>query len=407
MKLLPQKTERIHSLDSLRAIMMLLGIVIHSTLPYIVTEFGFIKDPNTTHISNDIIANLIHMFRMPVFFVVAGFFGAMLFYERGLLKMAKNRASRVLYPFIIFLLLLYPTLVFSWNYAGAVFAGSDNAIGEATVSFSNFLAFLPKSTWHLWFLFYLILFIISSVLMALIFKRLPNLSAKISKIFNWVLKKPITRVFIFASMTCAVYLLMGVSSIPTPNSEIFDINLFLFYFPFYMMGWVLYKSKHLLDSFKRLDWLCTILGLILFLISLAINDLKLVNVSPYQDVSKVVFQSLIVWLFIFGITGLFIRYGSKHSARMRYVSDASYWVYLVHYNLTIFISALLFRWDVHATIKFLTVMISTTIISFVTYHYFVRSSFIGKFLNGRKYTRKLSDISEAEELSNLKLTLDK
>tara|TARA_R100001369_G_scaffold14529_4_gene29153 strand:- start:2240 stop:2725 length:486 start_codon:yes stop_codon:yes gene_type:complete len=161
-----------------------------------------------------------------------------------------------------------------------------------------------------------------------------------------------------------------------------------------MVGWVLYKSKHLLDSFKRLDWLCTILGLILFMISLAINDLKLVDVSPYQDISKVVFQSLMVWLFIFGITGLFIRYGSKHSARMRSISDASYWVYLVHYTLTIFISALLFRWDVHATIKFLTVMISTTIISFVTYHYFVRSSFIGKFLNGRKYTRKLLDIKK-------------
>ena len=132
---------------------------------------------------------------------------------------------------------------------------------------------------------------------------------------------------------------MGESYIPSPNRLIFDINLFIFYFSFYTIGWVLYKSKHLLDSFKRLDWLCTILVFLLFVINLAINDLKRVDVSTYKDVSKVVFQSLIVWLFIFGITEVVIRYASEHSPRMRYISDASYWVYLIHYTLTIFISA--------------------------------------------------------------------
>jgi len=402
MKVLPHKTERIHSLDSLRAIMMLLGIVFHSAIPYMVTDIGFNKDQKATHISIDVIFSLVHSFRMPVFMVVAGFFGALLFYERGTLKMLKNRASRVLFPFIVFLLLFYPTLQFSWIYADAVFAGSEDSIGQAVAFFSDFLTYLPGSTWHLWFLYYLIYFTIGSVLIALVFKKLPNVSIKISQAFNWVFQKPFLRVFVFAAMTGIIFLIMGDSSIPHSSSFIPDINVFIFYFSFYMVGWILFKSKQLLAGFKQLDWMCTILALILFAIGLTLTD-----ITPYQDISKVIVQSLTIWLFIFGITGLFIRYASNHSARMRYISDASYWVYLVHYTLTIFIAPLLVGWDVHATIKFLTVMISTTIISFATYHYLVRSTFIGKFLNGRKYSRKIADIRKLEELRYLKPALDK
>ncbi|WP_455170471.1 acyltransferase family protein, partial [Aegicerativicinus sediminis] len=94
MKNQPRKTERIHSLDSLRAIMMLLGLVIHSAITYGVVDYGnswSLKDPNTIQSSNDFIVFFIHAYRMQIFFAVAGFFGAMLFYERRPLKMVKNR----------------------------------------------------------------------------------------------------------------------------------------------------------------------------------------------------------------------------------------------------------------------------------------------------------------------------
>lgn len=381
--------------------MMMLGIVLHSAIPYMVTEFGYSKDPSATHKSIDVIFSIIHTFRMPVFMLVAGFFAAMLFYERSPLKMLKNRASRVLFPFIVFLLLLYPTLKFSRIYADATFARSDHALEDAAAYFSDFLTFLPNSTWHLWFLYYLIFFTISSVLLALVFQKLPGVSIKISQIFNWVFQKPILRVFVFAGMTAVVFLSIGDSTLPHSNSFIPDANVFIFYFSFYMVGWVLFKSKQLLDSFKQFDWTCTILALVLFALGLAIGPLKLIDTNPYQDITNAIVQSLVIWSFIFGITGLFLRYTSNYSARMRYISDASYWVYLVHYTLTIFIAPLLFGWDVHAILKFLTVIISTTIICFVTYHLFVRTTFIGEFLNGRKYSRKISDIRKTQELGQL------
>lgn len=385
MKTVPQKTERIHSLDSLRAIMMILGLVFHSALTYAVSDFGEgwpIKDTESTHLFNDLIKHLISRFRMPLFFLVAGFFGALLFYERQPLKMIKNRASRILYPFIVFLLILWPVIVFAFSYTQLIFTGSDNAFSETISKFSHLSILIPEKTYHLWFLYYLSLITAASVILGLIFKKLPTLSTEISKGFNWVLKKPILRILIFTVITCFVYFIMGTTSTGGMSFKP-NISTFTFFFFFYTVGWVLYKSKHLLNEMMRCDWICTGLGL-------ALTLFYLFNLTRLDDLYIILLKSITVWLFIFGITGLFIRYGSKHSAVMRYISDASYWVYLVHLPLTAFLPSLLFNWNVSAIIKFFTVLSIATFICFFTYHFFVRATFIGKFLNGKKYARKLA-----------------
>jgi len=123
------KTERLHSLDSLRAIMMLLGLVLHSAITYNITDWGStwsLKDPIATSLFTDYIVDIIHVFRMQIFFLVAGFFGAMLFYERKPLKMVKNRISRIVYPFIVFVFILWPTVVYAFTYTRSLFSGSND-----------------------------------------------------------------------------------------------------------------------------------------------------------------------------------------------------------------------------------------------------------------------------------------
>jgi membrane-bound acyltransferase YfiQ involved in biofilm formation len=87
---------------------------------------------------------------------------------------------------------------------------------------------------------------------------------------------------------------------------------------------------------------------------------------------------------------------------MRYISDSSYWVYLIHLSFTAIIPSFIVDWEIPSTLKFLIVLISAGIICFVSYHYLVRGTFIGKFLNGRKYSKKLADIKKTEELSRIK-----
>ena len=68
--------QRYHAFDSLRAAMMLLGLVIHSAMGYVTFPTDRVwpfKDPHPSTVF-DLLVTFIHTFRMPVFFVIAGFF---------------------------------------------------------------------------------------------------------------------------------------------------------------------------------------------------------------------------------------------------------------------------------------------------------------------------------------------
>ena len=371
---------------------MLLGLVLHSALTYNVTYHGDAwspKDPNTTNIFSDFLVLLIHSFRMPIFFVVAGFFGAMLFYERQPIRMIRNRVSRIVWPFIVFLFLLWPITIFAFGYTNAVFSQLENPFEKALESLKSVSDFLPKTTSHLWFLYYLSLITGTTVILGLLLKNVQKLTKGLTKTFNWLLKRPFVRVIFFSALIFLTLIILETSMVDASVSLIPDRNTFIFFLLFYLIGWVLFKSKQHLKTFILYDWICTISAIILATIQGLI--IQIYGLEPNSNsVILILFSSVIVCLFLFGITGLFIRYGSNHSAKMRYISDSSYWVYLIHLPLTAIIPA--FIWDLPfpAFLKFLIVLSLTTIICFVSYHYFVRNTFIGKFLNGRKYTGKIA-----------------
>ncbi len=193
-----------------------------------------------------------------------------------------------------------------------------------------------------------------------------------------MVRKPIAFLF-FGIVLFIVMLYIWDYSVPTPLSFVPDVGDFLFFLLFYLTGWVLYTSKYPLNALMKNDWLFTSIALIAFTI-------RFIWSSQIDDVSIGVMHALITWMFVFGITGLFLRYASQYSSRMRYVSDSSYWVFLVHLPLTVFIPGLMAGWMLPAFIKFLITLVGTTAVCLVTYHYCVRSTGIGQFLNGRKYS---------------------
>src|SRR2546429_6907051 len=90
-----QDPARYHSLDALRGVMVLLGIYLHAAVAY--SEYGNWpwKDGSTTRLF-DVSLGLIHAFRMPVFYVMAGFFAALLLERRGAPGFLGNRAIPIL-----------------------------------------------------------------------------------------------------------------------------------------------------------------------------------------------------------------------------------------------------------------------------------------------------------------------
>jgi hypothetical protein len=69
-------TSRLHYLDAMRSVLMLLGVVLHSARPYDSREWQ-VKDVDTLPMLDGLV-EAIHLFRMPAFFVVAGYFAMFL-----------------------------------------------------------------------------------------------------------------------------------------------------------------------------------------------------------------------------------------------------------------------------------------------------------------------------------------
>src|SRR5258706_4280468 len=97
---MPLDERRYYGLDALRGGMMMLGIVLHGATFYLAAPppmLAPLTDRNTSYVF-DLVFAFIHSFRMPTFFVLAGFFTALLVERRGVWGTYRNRAARILAP---------------------------------------------------------------------------------------------------------------------------------------------------------------------------------------------------------------------------------------------------------------------------------------------------------------------
>ncbi|MCA8991498.1 MAG: acyltransferase family protein, partial [Planctomycetaceae bacterium] len=92
---------RRHDLDALRAMAMLLGIVLHGLISFMpgAGVFWGVQDIHTSPAFGVLMA-AIHGWRMPLFFLVSGFFTAMLWRKRGLKALVWHRFRRILVPML-------------------------------------------------------------------------------------------------------------------------------------------------------------------------------------------------------------------------------------------------------------------------------------------------------------------
>ena len=107
-----QNDDRLYYMDNLRALAMLAGVLFHAALAYspLIHNYWPTADAGGS-VWVDVLAWFVHLFRMPLFFVISGFFAALLVRKRGMGGMLHNRLKRVLLPFVIFLPLVYRTLM--------------------------------------------------------------------------------------------------------------------------------------------------------------------------------------------------------------------------------------------------------------------------------------------------------
>ncbi len=95
-------------------------------------------------------------------------------------------------------------------------------------------------------------------------------------------------------------------------------------------------------------------------------------------------QVVYVWGMSFGLIGLFRKLFATERSGVRYLSDASYWMYITHLPLVIATQWLFRDWEIFPFLKFLLICILVSPVLLASYQLFVRYTPIGTLLNGKR-----------------------
>lgn len=375
---------RYHGLDALRGSMMLLGIYLHAAVAYANIGGWPWKDEARTS-AYDISIGLIHFFRMPVFYVMAGFFAALLIDRKGIQAFMRNRATRVVLPFVAGWCVLY-TVVEALAFYGATWKQSGAL--ERTWQFMTSGAFLPHPhPMHLWFLEYLILLYSITVVIVMVSRR--AVSAGFREWANRAFRRVLGSaggIFVFAVPTFVTLLFMKSGVLDDPPSFVPVPRIVTAYLIFFGFGWMLYGSRDLLPVLSGRAWGLVALGGFAF----AASGFAYFRIPPGKEFGAMVLlflgsQAVVTWSLILGLTGLFLRYLDRPAKWARYLSDSSYYLYLAHMPVLLVVQLVLARYELPASAKVWIALACAVPILLVTYHLLVRPTWVGLILNGRRY----------------------
>lgn len=99
------------------------------------------------------------------------------------------------------------------------------------------------------------------------------------------------------------------------------------------------------------------------------------------DLAKGLLSFQIV-LLVAGFTGFFLRFFNERSHFWRYLSDAAYWLYLLHMGLVTSLQIIFLYIKFDPFTEFILTTGITLLLTLVSYHYWVRYTRIGVYLHG-------------------------
>ena len=104
-----EEKRRYHDLDFVRAVAMLLGLLLHVCI-FFMPPHKYFWGAGDYHgdVLNLQFLSFIHLFRMQLFFLLAGFFAELVIDRKGLSHFMGDRSKRIFLPFAVGIVLMIP-----------------------------------------------------------------------------------------------------------------------------------------------------------------------------------------------------------------------------------------------------------------------------------------------------------
>lgn len=350
--------QRFHHLDAARALFMLMGIPFHASLAFAGGHWLVMSGSRDPVLS--LLPPILSDFRMPGFFLIAGFFGAMLLERRARGEWLKGRAERLGVPLLFGVLAIVP--IQAAIIARAPTEIVDRAAGASVLS-------------HLWFLPTLLLL---SVLLALAWPLVMRLE-----------KLPVPRVVTLA-IAIGIYelaLYVGQTLLGSDLSfaaGFVDLGSAAAYLPFFAIGIAMRRSPAMWTQFSIFNPTILALGLVaLMLHTILWDDLSRVGLA--LDLLCEGISSLCLTQAVLAGLMRFVRRGSEWLDRL---VDASLTIYLLHHPVVVVLAIYCIAEGRPPIASWLAICLAALLLPYMAHRLIRRSPLALWLLNGVRHAKK-------------------
>ena len=366
--------DRLHYMDHLRALAMLAGVFFHAALAYSPLMHGFwpLADRQSSAWV-DAVAWGLHLVRMPLFFLVAGFFAAWILGRRGGVALARQRVRRILLPFLVAWPLVWWSLSAStgWALANVQHPSPLLEMVRAWMLLPD-RPRLPPGTAHLWFLYYLLLFAVLHWVAR---------TLELGRLGRWLLDRHPAWVLLGLPLVLAPALATVSAPHPAPEGLLPQFWALVFYGAFFALGTQVHAKPDWLARARPLaPWLfagCVLLYLV-FLWRLRV-ELPGAE-APTASWPVAALEALLsVWLTVLCLLAG-QRLLDRPNPAMRYLAQGAYCTYLLHLLLIFAIQYPLMDLELPWPLKFALASAGTLAICLLSYQLLVRHTPLRRFV---------------------------
>jgi len=382
---------RLAYLDGVRAFALILGIIFHASLSFMPIFIGWaVMDINT---SDNIGAFVVvsHSFRMELFFLIAGYLSCLSVSKHGVKHFFKLRLIRIGIPFVVGWILLRPLIISGWAMGGQSMSGDVDIWAGLLSGLDSFNGQDILVGTHLWFLYYLLIISGSALSLHWLISANSRINTtvvgRVDKLVNWLVNTPFIKVLLVLPITACLWFMNGWG-VDTPDKSLWPMwPVFFLYGGFFSFGWLLARTKENLDKLTSFSGWLVVICIVSIVTVLMLSRYEMQGAHDYYTWIKLgyLFSYALMMCSLVSITmAVFRAVMSKSGAFIRYLADASYWLYLIHLPIVVWLQIAVAELPWHWSLKWGAICTLTVILSLLIYDLLVRATFIGALLNGKR-----------------------
>lgn len=372
-------TERLCYIDWMRFIGVLIVFCFHVSMIFVSWNWH-INNSESSFIM-DTFVRFVHLWIMPMFFVLAGTSSAYSLRRRSEGDYIKERFKRLIVPVMIGVLFLIPPQIYLERLSTAEFHGSYLQF------YPHFYEGLyPSGNFtlnNLWFVLYLFVISLISLPMMKVLRRV-NIIEKSRGKEAWILFFLVAIVVVESTFR----IVWPIYLYPT------DIMIFLVYF---VLGHYMALDINLINTIKKHSNSAILIGVILFIVLTVFYYHTLIP-APSHSWQYAVFQvcwSMTGWVWVVAILGLGMKRLNRPHVALGLANEAVLPFYILHQTVILVIAYYAVQWGLGIFMTFLFIL-TTAFLNTITLYLVIKQFDVIRMLFGLK--RKANKTLEIERV---------